>query len=170
MHSKAAGAPHKGPAAFPAFSADIAHGQRAVLYGKAHRRAAKGHAVLPPGVVLVAGAGILRQRSGQRGALWFRHAGEQLLREVHALQQFDGLILGPKILGDSTGIKPLWIIFAITVGGSLAGVVGMFLGVPAVAFLSYLIDRYLQYRLKKRGIPESRVDETLENTINLEEY
>lgn len=89
---------------------------------------------------------------------------------ILCLQQFDGLILGPKILGDSTGIKPLWIIFAITVGGSLAGVVGMFLGVPAVAFLSYLIDRYLQYRLKKRGIPESRVDETLENTINLEEY
>ena len=34
---------------------------------------------------------------------------------VFVLQQFDGLILGPKILGDSTGLKPLWIIFAITV-------------------------------------------------------
>lgn len=73
---------------------------------------------------------------------------------ILALQQFDGLILGPKILGDSTGMKPLWIIFAITVGGNIAGVVGMFLGVPVVAIISYLSDRYLAYRLEKREISE----------------
>ena len=44
------------------------------------------------------------------------------------LQQFDGLYLGPKILGDQTGIKPLWVIFGITVGGAYFGVMGMFLG------------------------------------------
>ncbi|MDO4297844.1 MAG: AI-2E family transporter [Lachnospiraceae bacterium] len=82
---------------------------------------------------------------------------------ILCLQQFDGLILGPKILGDSTGMKPLWIIFAITVGGYVAGVVGMFLGVPVVAFLAYLIDRYLQYRLEKKHIPESAIDEPLRN-------
>ena len=76
---------------------------------------------------------------------------------ILCLQQFDGLILGPKILGDSTGLKPLWIIFAITIGGNIAGVVGMFLGVPVVAILSYLIDRYLSYRLDKKGVSESYI-------------
>ncbi len=80
---------------------------------------------------------------------------------ILCLQQFDGLILGPKILGNSTGIKPLWIIFSIIVGGSIAGVIGMFLGVPVVAVLSYLIDRYLQYRLKRRHISEERIEEAL---------
>lgn len=94
------------------------------------------------------------------------------VRPIHAvafaililcLQQFDGLILGPKILGNSTGMKPLWIIFAITIGGSLAGVIGMFLGVPVVAILRYLFDSYLQYRLDKKQITESRVDEALQD-------
>lgn len=71
---------------------------------------------------------------------------------VLVLQQFDGLILGPKILGDSTGLKPLWIIIAITIGGSIAGVLGMFLGVPIVAFLRYLMNRLLRYRLQKRNL------------------
>ena len=71
---------------------------------------------------------------------------------IFVLQQFDGLILGPKILGDSTGLKPLWIIVAITIGGSLGGVLGMFLGVPVVAFLRYLANRILSYRLHKRNL------------------
>lgn len=79
------------------------------------------------------------------------------------LQQFDGLILGPKILGNSTGMKPLWIIFAITIGGKLAGVIGMFLGVPVVAMLNYLLDRYLEHRLKKKHISDSMIDSALKN-------
>ena len=51
------------------------------------------------------------------------------------LQQFDGIILGPKILGDSTGLKPIEVIFAIIVGGAFFGVVGMFFGVPVFAVL-----------------------------------
>lgn len=71
---------------------------------------------------------------------------------VFALQQFDGLILGPKILGESVGLRPLWIIIAITVGGSIAGVLGMFLGVPIVAVFRYLILKLLDYRLSKRNL------------------
>ncbi|MCI8318051.1 MAG: AI-2E family transporter [Lachnospiraceae bacterium] len=82
---------------------------------------------------------------------------------ILALQQFDGLILGPKILGDSTGMKPLWIIFAISIGGSIAGVIGMFLGVPLVAFLSYLLDRYLDHRLRKKSITDAMIDGALKN-------
>lgn len=82
---------------------------------------------------------------------------------VLCLQQFDGLILGPKILGESTGMKPLWIIFAITVGGSMFGVIGMFLGVPVVAIINYLFDLYLQYRLQKKNISEDLVDNAIKD-------
>ena len=68
------------------------------------------------------------------------------------LQQFDGLFLGPKILGDSTGLRPLWIIFAITAGGSIAGVFGMFLGVPILAVIAYLLNIFLEKRLNKKGV------------------
>ena len=52
---------------------------------------------------------------------------------IVVLQQFDGIILGPKILGDSIGVKPLAVIFAIIVGGAIAGPLGMFFGVPVFA-------------------------------------
>ena len=54
---------------------------------------------------------------------------------IIVLQQFDGIILGPKILGDSIGVKPLAVIFSITVGGAIAGPLGMFFGVPVFAVL-----------------------------------
>lgn len=75
---------------------------------------------------------------------------------ILALQQFDGLILGPKILGDSTGLRPIWIIFAITFGGAIAGVVGMFLGVPTVAVIGYLIDKWITSRLDAKEIPNEK--------------
>lgn len=71
---------------------------------------------------------------------------------IFALQQFDGLYLGPKILGESTGLRPVWIIFAITVGGWLCGPVGMFLGVPCVAVIAYLVERAINRRLEKKNI------------------
>lgn len=73
---------------------------------------------------------------------------------IFALQQFDGLYLGPKILGDLTGLKPLWVIFAITVGGAYFGVLGMFLGVPVVAVISYLMNIFIQKRLDEKNIKE----------------
>lgn len=71
---------------------------------------------------------------------------------IFVLQQFDGLYLGPKILGESTGLKPIWVIFAITVGGAYFGVLGMFLGVPIVAVIAFLLDEFMNRRLKKRNI------------------
>ena len=61
-------------------------------------------------------------------------------------------IAGPKILGNSTGLQPISIIFAITVGGALAGPLGMFLGVPIVAVLTFLINKLINYILKKKHI------------------
>lgn len=71
---------------------------------------------------------------------------------ILALQQFDGWILGPKILGNSTGLTPLWVIFGITVGGAYGGVFGMFLGVPVVAVVAYLSNLFITYRLKKKHL------------------
>jgi len=71
---------------------------------------------------------------------------------ILALQQFDGNILGPMILGDSTGVRPLWIIFAITVGGSIAGPVGMFLGVPTIGVITFLANNWINRRLEKKEI------------------
>ena len=72
---------------------------------------------------------------------------------ILALQQFDGNILGPKILGDSTGISSFWVIVAILVGGGLFGVLGMFLGVPFFACVYAGIRSYSAYRLQKKGLP-----------------
>lgn len=74
---------------------------------------------------------------------------------VLVLQQFDGLYLGPKILGSSTGLRPVWIIFAITAGGWVAGVAGMFLGVPVVAVIAFLVEQFINKRLEKKNLSPS---------------
>lgn len=71
---------------------------------------------------------------------------------ILVIQQFDGLFLGPKILGDSTGLNPLWVIFAIVVGGAMFGVLGMFLGVPTMAVICYILNIVVEHFLKKRNI------------------
>lgn len=76
---------------------------------------------------------------------------------ILVLQQFDGLYLGPKIMGDTIGLKPLWIIIAITLGGSLAGVLGMFLSVPVIAIIGYLLNLFIDYRLKKRNFDPEQI-------------
>ena len=66
---------------------------------------------------------------------------------VLVLQQFDGNILGPKILGDSTGLSSFWVIVAILVGGGFGGVLGMFLGVPVFACIYALITFLIKRRM-----------------------
>jgi predicted PurR-regulated permease PerM len=58
---------------------------------------------------------------------------------VLVLQQIDGNVIGPKILGDSTGISPFLVLVAIVVGGGMFGVIGMLLGVPTMA-LWYILS------------------------------
>lgn len=74
---------------------------------------------------------------------------------ILALQQFDGWVLGPMILGDSTGLRPIWVIFAITVGGAYFGVLGMFLGVPLTAVIVFLANKAISSRLKKKNVEVS---------------
>ena len=71
---------------------------------------------------------------------------------ILCLQQFDGLFLGPKLMGGSIGIKPIWIIIAVTLGGRFFGVAGMFLGVPVMAIILYFADRIARHQLSKKGM------------------
>lgn len=72
---------------------------------------------------------------------------------ILALQQFDGNILGPKILGDSTGLSAFWVIFAILVSGGLFGFVGMVIGVPTFAVIYSIIVELVNGRLKEQELP-----------------
>lgn len=69
---------------------------------------------------------------------------------ILALQQFDGNILGPKIIGDSIGVKPLGIIFAIIIGGALFGPAGMFFGVPIFAVIFTTFNNFIDKKYNKK--------------------
>lgn len=69
---------------------------------------------------------------------------------ILALQQFDGWYLGPKILGNTVGAKPLSIIFAILVGGSFGGPLGMLIAVPLYRSICILWDTFIDNRLMKQ--------------------
>lgn len=71
------------------------------------------------------------------------------------LQQFDGNILGPKILGDSTGITGFWVIFSITLFGGLFGVLGMIIGVPIFAVIYAAIKSLVNSALQKKELPDT---------------
>ena len=76
---------------------------------------------------------------------------------VLALQQLDGNVIGPKILGNTTGLSSLWVIIAILVGGGFFGIAGMFFGVPVCACLNSLVNFFVEARLRKKGLsPDSR--------------
>ena len=74
---------------------------------------------------------------------------------VIILQQVDGNVIGPLILGDSTGLSGLWVLFSIIVGGNLFGFPGMILGVPVFACIYTLGTILLRNALNKRGLNNS---------------
>ena len=80
---------------------------------------------------------------------------------VLALQQFDGNILGPKILGDSTGLAPIWVLVSITIGSGLMGFVGMIIGVPTFAVFYTLLSENMDKRLAEKKIVADRKTMTL---------
>ena len=69
------------------------------------------------------------------------------------LQQFDGNILGPKILGDSTGLSSFWVMFAILIAGGLFGFVGMLIGVPLFAVFYSLVSSLVNRSLSEKNLP-----------------
>ena len=69
------------------------------------------------------------------------------------LQQFDGNILGPKILGNSTGLSSFWVIFAITLFGGLFGILGMIVGVPLFAVFYAMVKSLINQLLVRKQLP-----------------
>lgn len=88
---------------------------------------------------------------------------------VLILQQLDGNIIGPKILGDSTGLSAFWVVFSILLGGGLFGFIGMIIGVPIFAVLYYLIKTAVESRLKRKMLPVETLTYSDINYINDED-
>ncbi len=84
-------------------------------------------------------------------ALWF-------LVIIFLIQQLDGNIIGPKILGDSIGISAFWILFSIIVAGKFLGIVGMVIGVPLFAVVYTLLKEFIEGLLKKKNMKTETKD------------
>ena len=78
-------------------------------------------------------------------AVWF-------LLIILFIQQLDGNVIGPKILGDSIGISAFWILFSILVAGKLLGIVGMIIGVPLFAIFYSIVKEFIESKLRKKGL------------------
>lgn len=72
---------------------------------------------------------------------------------IIVLQQFDGNLIGPKILGDKTGLSSFWVLFAIVFFGGTMGLLGMIIGVPLFAVLFAAFKSWIEKKLTKRGLP-----------------
>lgn len=77
---------------------------------------------------------------------------------VVIIQQLDGNVIGPKILGNTTGLSAFWVLFAILVGGDIFGVPGMLLGVPVFAVMYSLIQETVNAALAKKGLSCNTAD------------
>lgn len=77
---------------------------------------------------------------------------------IFILQQFDGNILGPAILGQSTGLGSIWVLFSILIFGDMFGFVGMIIGVPTFAVIYYLISKYVFKKLHEKEMDEEIED------------
>ena len=69
------------------------------------------------------------------------------------LQQVDGNVIEPKILGNTTGLSPFWVVFAILLFGGSFGIIGLLFGVPIFALIYYVVKRVVEHILKKRRLP-----------------
>ncbi len=77
--------------------------------------------------------------------LWF-------LLSILVIQQLDGNIIGPKILGNSTGVSSFWVLFSILFFGGIMGPAGMIIGVPTFAVIYRLTAEWVNKRLKKKQL------------------
>lgn len=86
------------------------------------------------------------------------------------LQQFDGNILGPKILGDKTGLSSFWVIFSITIFGGYFGILGMAIGVPVFALIYHGIKGLINRSLKKKNLSDDKNDYIYLSEIKEDQY
>lgn len=70
---------------------------------------------------------------------------------IIVIQQIDGNIIQPRIVSNKMGLKPIYVLFAITLGGGLFGFVGMLFGVPVIAVVRMLLLEFIEYRKKRKA-------------------
>lgn len=87
---------------------------------------------------------------------------------ILVLQQLDGNVIGPKILGDSTGLSAFWVVVSILLGGGLFGFVGMIVGVPTFAVFYYIIMMIVNQMLEKKKLPLTTVNYGVKSYVNEE--
>ncbi len=85
-----------------------------------------------------------------------------------AIQIVDGNLIGPKILGESTGLSVFWVLVGILVGGGLFGFVGMLLGVPVMAVIYYIFGRLFKKMVRKKGLSDNTAEYIELNRVDLE--
>jgi len=81
-------------------------------------------------------------------AVWF-------LIFIIVLQQLEDNLIYPKVVGKSVGLPSLWVLFAITVGGSVSGILGMFVAVPAFSIIYCLFREFINYLHDRRAAKEA---------------
>lgn len=84
-------------------------------------------------------------------ALWF-------IVFILVLQQIEGNLIYPKVVGTSVGLPSLWVLLAVTVGGASMGILGMLINVPIASILYTLLSEIASFQLKKRGISPSKIE------------
>lgn len=84
------------------------------------------------------------------------------------IQQIEGNLIYPFVVGNSIGLSALWVLFAITVGGNAFGVVGMLIGVPLFGVLYTLISITTNKRLEKRNINIEEIEKDIEDEVEKE--
>lgn len=72
---------------------------------------------------------------------------------VFVLQQFDGNILGPKIMGNKTGLSSFWVLFSLLIFGGLFGVFGMIIGVPIFSIIYNFVGKIIKEKLESKNLP-----------------
>lgn len=77
---------------------------------------------------------------------------------IVVLQQIEGNIIAPKIVGKTTGLSSFWVVFSIIIGGGFFGVMGVILAVPAFSVAYTFGKRFIESRLRKKNLPSKTTD------------
>ena len=87
---------------------------------------------------------------------------------ILAVQQIDGNLINPRIIGKTTSVNSMWVILAITAIGGWLGIIGMVIAIPLFSVVYMLISRFVNRRLVAKGLPTER--EPYENAFSVSHY
>ncbi|SEW23972.1 AI-2E family transporter [[Clostridium] fimetarium] len=83
------------------------------------------------------------------------------------MQTFEGNVIYPKIIGNTVGLPPMWILISVTLGGTLLGIPGMLIGVPFVSTIYTILGEHIDYRLNNKITVEPNITEIILNKKNM---